>query len=76
MKKDKKIAKGKINEDLDFFKDANDFLETLIYSDAEEKIIEYMKKRDFNHNERMLFTHMLSSAFDFKTAIARIKSNL
>lgn len=55
-------TKSTINDDIDFWKDAQEFLKSQLPNDFEEKLNKYIVDKGYNSNECRLFKSMLTEA--------------
>ena len=65
---------NKINDSIDFWKAANEFLNAQLPKDFEDKLKEFVEKNNYNQNELRLFKSMLESAVGFKATMLLLKS--
>jgi len=71
--KTNKIPSQGVNDDIDFWKDAREFLESQLPDDFEEKLKTYANEKGFNMNEFMLFEEMLCDAIGLHNLRVRLK---
>ena len=64
-----------INADFDFWKDATDFIKTIIDKNAEQMIADHIKERGFNDNEMRFFREYLGKAFDMYPLMSYLKNS-
>jgi hypothetical protein len=62
-----------INNNVDFWKDAQDFLESQLPADFEDKMKEYVGRKGYNKNEFRLFKNMLEEAVGFYGTVVFLK---
>lgn len=64
---------SKVNDTIDFFRDANDFLTAQLPEDFEDRLRKHVKERNYTQNEYRLFKHMLQESLDFKGVMILLK---
>ena len=65
---------GAISNTTDFWVDANEFLKSQLPSDFEDKLKEYVSKKNYNENEFRLFKYMLNEAMGFHSTVYMLKN--
>lgn len=56
-------VKDSVNDSVDFWVDAQEFLKSQLPSDFEDKLKEYTASKGYNQNDFRLFKHMLVVGF-------------
>lgn len=64
---------GAINNDTDFWADANEFLKSQLPPDFQDKLKEYISVKGYNKNEFRLFSTMLKEVIGLDATIASLK---
>lgn len=62
-----------VNDNNDFYKDAQDFLTSQLPADFDKKLKEYVSAKGYNQNEFRLFAHMLEEAVGFHGVVFLLK---
>jgi len=65
-----------MNEELDFWQEAQSFLKSVLSDDYETKFIEYAKSKNLTPNEVRLFGAMISDYISFENTMGMLKGNL
>jgi hypothetical protein len=62
-----------INGDFDYWVEAVKFSEELVVSDIEDKFVAYVKGKEFNHSEILLFRKLLADAIEMSFMVGQLK---
>lgn len=73
LKNSKEVQSGAISDNIDFWKDAQDFLKSQLPADFENKLREYAANKGYNRNEFRLFQNMLENAVGFYGTMVQLK---
>lgn len=67
-------SESNLREPDDFWKDANDFLETQIPKDFQDNLLNYAKSKNYTVNEFRLFSYTLKEALTLHSTIVLLKA--
>jgi len=76
MKNKNNKVKDKVKDNVDFWKEAQDFLKTVLPEDFQDKIHDWLKNKDFTENDVRLFKCMLEEAIGFEVTMIILKHYL
>ncbi len=65
----------KINNDPNYWKEANDFIKTFVPEDIQKRFIAFCKERNYNRNEMMYFKILVGEALEFEGTMAILKND-
>lgn len=65
---------GAVNGEFPFWTEATTLIKSIVKEDVEALIASYMETKGFNINERQLFRHYLTQAFDMLPMMVNLKS--
>ena len=79
MENNKEVSEKKqcdihvVSGSVDFWKDAQTFLESQLPKDFEEQLLKYIKDKGYNQNEFRLFKNMMEEALGFTGTMVLLK---